>query len=102
MAPGDEDSLVVLGKRVRQDDTGECLIRSHMWFEDGNIVLIAEDIAFKLHRGVLARQSPIFEDMFSVPQPTVQDHFDDCPAVHLHDQASDLEIFIEVLYDGFK
>ena len=95
-------STVVLGKRLRQDDTGDNLIRSHMWFEDGNIVLIAENVAFKLHRGVLARQSPIFEDMFSVPQPTVQDQFENCPAVHLHDLASDLENFIEVLYDGFK
>lgn len=73
-----------------------------LWFEDGNIVLIAEDVAFKVHKSVLARQSPVFCDMFGFPQPNYEEVFDGTPAVRLHDQAADVAIFIEVMYDGFK
>ncbi len=43
------------------------------WFEDGNLVLIAEDrTGFRIHRGVLARQSEVFESMLSMPTPSSQ------------------------------
>ena len=74
----------------------------NLWFDDGNIVLIAENVAFKAHRSILSRQSAVFNDMFSIPQPDVTELFDNCPVVYLQDAASDLAIFIEVLYDGFK
>ena len=92
-------------KRVREDsgpiEMGP-VRHETMWFEDGNVVLIAENVALKLHRGVLARQSVVFQDMFAIPQPESTEVFDGCPVVHLYDSASDLAIFIEILYDGFK
>ena len=51
-----------------QDST--LVTRSDIWLEDGNIVLQAENMQFKVHRGLLARVSPVFADVFSVPQPT--------------------------------
>lgn len=48
------------------------------WFEDGNIILMPESgskhsseaqVAFKVHRGMLARHSEIFQSMFDIPQP---------------------------------
>lgn len=45
------------------------LVRSDFWFTDGNIVLIAGNAIFKVHRGQLERQSEMFRDLFSVPQP---------------------------------
>ena len=46
--------------------------RGDPWFEDGNMILLAQDgTAFKIHRGVLARRSQVFESMLQLPQPSV-------------------------------
>ena len=34
------------------------------WFEDGNIILIAQHTGFRIFRGLLAVQSTVFADMF--------------------------------------
>lgn len=77
---------------------------STLWFEDGNIVLVtdAENVGFKVHRSILARQSLVFRDMFEIPQPMHEEEYDGCAMIHVYDTAADLAIFIEVLYDGFK
>ncbi|KAM5544909.1 hypothetical protein V8D89_001807 [Ganoderma adspersum] len=50
------------------------------WFEDGNVVVVAEDTAFKLYKGVLSSVSPVFKDLFSMPQPEpVAETTDGCP-----------------------
>lgn len=46
------------------------LIRSNIWLGDGNIVIQADGVQFKVHQGYLARLSTIFSDVFSMPQPT--------------------------------
>ncbi|KAI9512411.1 hypothetical protein F5148DRAFT_1163101 [Russula earlei] len=84
--------------------------RGDPWFEDGNIILLVEDddhhvlTAFKVHRGVLARQSEVFETMFDIPQPaSVVDsveHIDGCPMVRMHDLPNELSSLIKALYDG--
>ncbi|EIN12935.1 hypothetical protein PUNSTDRAFT_111294 [Punctularia strigosozonata HHB-11173 SS5] len=79
------------------------------WFEDGNIVLLTdldpEPVAFKVHRGVLARHSDIFSDMMALPQPELSvfsDTVDDCTVVHMQDIPSELSILIKALYDGIE
>ncbi|KAH6911207.1 hypothetical protein BKA70DRAFT_1099792 [Coprinopsis sp. MPI-PUGE-AT-0042] len=90
------------------------LIRSDFWFADGNIILIAGNAIFKVHRGQLERQSEMFRDLFSVPQPELfghhqhyqgiqqrhQDLIDGCHWVELHDRPSDVLYFLAALYDG--
>ena len=76
------------------------LVRSDLWFNDGSIVLVAEHVAFKVHRGQLERHSDIFQDLFSVPQPDEQVLFGDCAWVELHDSPSDLLHLLRALYDG--
>ena len=44
----------------------KALIRSDIWFSDGNIALVAGSAAFKVHRGQLERHSEVFKDMFPV------------------------------------
>jgi len=44
----------------------KALIRSDIWFPDGNIVLVAGSAAFKVHRGQLERHSEVFKDTFLV------------------------------------
>ncbi|KAH9905084.1 uncharacterized protein BXZ73DRAFT_109065 [Epithele typhae] len=69
------------------------------WFTDGNIVLLAGDVAFKVHRGQLIRHSEIFRDMFSLPQP-MDETVDGCAWVVLHDDPSDFLHLLRALYDG--
>lgn len=58
------------------------------WFEDGNVILVVEDVEFRVYKGILAERFPVFRDMFSSSQPDVPemvaDHGDpSCPIVHL-------------------
>jgi hypothetical protein len=78
----------------------EGLIRSDFWFLDGNIVLLAGNAVFKVHRGQLERQSEVFRDLFSIPQPQDQDLIDGCGWVELHDRPADVFHFLSALYDG--
>ena len=74
--------------------------RGEPWFEDGNIILLTEDadadttVAFKVHRGVLARHSEVFQSMFELPSPTATDVevADDCQVVRMHDPPTELSV----------
>ncbi|KAJ7915877.1 hypothetical protein B0H13DRAFT_1609994 [Mycena leptocephala] len=76
------------------------IVRSELWFSDGNVVIIASSVAFKVHRGQLRRHSEIFDDLFSIPQPKDQDLYDGCPWVEVYDCPSDVLYFLKALYDG--
>ena len=80
----------------------EDFIRSDIWFADGNIVLVARGIAFKVHRGELQRHSEVFRDLFSMPQPQGEEQalIDDCEWVELYDAPSDVLHLLSALYDG--
>ena len=67
------------------------------WLEDGNIILIACDVGFRIYRGLLAAQSTVFADMFSCPNSTADEYYDDCPVVRLSDSPEDLRYFLRVL-----
>ncbi|KAL1938264.1 hypothetical protein VTO73DRAFT_11715 [Trametes versicolor] len=73
------------------------------WFEDGNIVLIARNIEFRVYKGILAKHSPVFHDMFSLPSPVAPETFWDtagtietCPVVHLSDSPEDFRHVLRV------
>ncbi|KAI0666885.1 hypothetical protein C8Q78DRAFT_1082771 [Trametes maxima] len=74
------------------------------WFADGNIILFARDVAFKVHRGQLVRHSDVFHGMFSFPQPSETDAgqglIDGCPWVEIYDDPSDVLHLLRALYDG--
>ncbi|KZP02751.1 hypothetical protein FIBSPDRAFT_1055669 [Athelia psychrophila] len=78
----------------------EAIARSDVWFEDGNIVIQAEQTQFKIHRGVLAAQSSVFQGMFSLPQPPSGEHeaVEGCPVVHVSDSATDIAIALRALF----
>lgn len=78
--------------------TSSVKLRRHpeLWFDDGNIVLVACETAFRIYRGLLARQSTVFADMFAVSSSSHEETFDDCPVVHLSDSLHDLEHLLRV------
>jgi hypothetical protein len=72
--------------------------RSDPWFDDGTIVIQARDTQFRAYRGILTLCSPIFHDMFSIPQPTTGDELvDGCPVVHVSDSAEDWQYVLRAL-----
>ncbi|KAM5544045.1 hypothetical protein V8D89_002231 [Ganoderma adspersum] len=76
-----------------------------LWFEDGNVVIVAGTAAFRVHTGVLSRHSEVFRDTFGVPRPALpapSDVFDGQPVVHVSDSANDFKQLLGMLYDGAK
>ena len=72
-----------------------------LWFEDGNVVLVAEHHPFKVHKGVLAAKSAVFSSMFTVPQPQALDeneHFQGIPLVPLSDKWQDVQTLLKGIY----
>ncbi|KAH6911817.1 hypothetical protein BKA70DRAFT_1079137, partial [Coprinopsis sp. MPI-PUGE-AT-0042] len=79
------------------------IVRSRIWFDDGNVILQVDHVQFRVHRGVLARHSSVLNDMFSIPQPVEPDlAVDGCPVVILPDLARDWEELLGYIYDGVK
>lgn len=91
---GDED---LEGPTQTSDAT---VLRGDVWFEDGNILLVAEDFSFKVHQGVLSHNSDIFRDMFELPQPSNLEVQDGVQVVHLSDPSEDVTHMLSALYKG--
>ncbi|KAI0760096.1 hypothetical protein C8Q74DRAFT_1319353 [Fomes fomentarius] len=93
--------LVALTSAVTASPTSESLVDcerdEEFWFDDGNIVLIAGNLSFKVYRGLLASQSPVFADMFSTGDPHADSQIDGCPIVHLQDTPQALRHLLRAL-----
>lgn len=74
--------------------------RGEIWLDDGSVVLVAEGVAFRVHQSILSRNSEVFRDMFTVPQPSDVELSDGCPVVQLSDSERDLAYILKVLFDG--
>ncbi|TCD66526.1 hypothetical protein EIP91_001302 [Steccherinum ochraceum] len=73
---------------IAQPNVGTLARHSELWFDDGNVVLAAENTLFKVHRTILAHHAEVFKDMFTFPQPPqTEETYDGCPitaAPHWH------------------
>ncbi|KZP29322.1 hypothetical protein FIBSPDRAFT_1038987 [Athelia psychrophila] len=79
--------------------TDSSIVRSEIWFHDGNIVLQAGRTQFKIYQGLLSANSTVFADMFSIPQPPLSggDLVEGCAVIHLSDSAVDVTYVLEAL-----
>ncbi|KAI9061883.1 hypothetical protein FKP32DRAFT_1604601 [Trametes sanguinea] len=71
------------------------------WFEDGNIILVAQHVSFKVYKGLLAEHSEVFRSMFLVAQGSQAStdlSTDGCPVVTLDDSPEDLRQFFRLIY----
>ncbi|KZP30453.1 hypothetical protein FIBSPDRAFT_814728 [Athelia psychrophila] len=98
------DRLPTLKRKRAEDEslregstTPAPLVRSDIWYDDGNVVLQAGCTQFKLYRGILGENSSVFKDMVSFPQPPLVDTdlVDGCPVVHLSDSAEDVKYVLQ-------
>ncbi|EAU93681.1 hypothetical protein CC1G_12279 [Coprinopsis cinerea okayama7 len=74
-----------------------------IWFDDGNLILQAENTIFRIYRGHLSARSSVFSDMFGFPPPPEGNHtMDGCPIVQVYDSAQDMTYFLKaVLFSEF-
>ncbi|KAJ8502110.1 hypothetical protein ONZ51_g164 [Trametes cubensis] len=88
------------GPQPRGGDSAAVRDRDY-WFEDGNIVLIARGVSFRVYKGLLAEHSSVFRSMFLVaqasPQPAEQS-IDGCPVVYLDDAPEDLRQLFKFIF----
>ena len=70
---------------------------AEFWFDDGNIVLVARRVAFRIYRGLLASQSTVFSDMFASSSSSADETFEGCPVVQLTDSPCDLAHLLRAL-----
>ena len=68
-----------------------------LWFEDGNIILLCRETAFRVYRGLLTRHSVIFRDLFAMAQPSTAETMESCPVVHISDPPDDLRYLLRAL-----
>lgn len=81
-----------------------------LWLSDGNIVLAAackgkqSVTLFRVHKSILAMQSPIFKDMFDIAShgPDINaaspETYEGLPFVFIPDPAEYLEALLKVMY----
>jgi BTB/POZ domain len=71
------------------------------YFVDGNVVLVADNVAFRVHKSVLARHSNYFRQLV-VQRPVPlegTDYFDGCLVIRLPDRSFEVSEFLRILYD---
>ncbi|KAF8178642.1 hypothetical protein K438DRAFT_1769440 [Mycena galopus ATCC 62051] len=85
-------------KRQRTEDAP--IVRSDIWYEDGSLVLQAQKTQFRVHWGVLAKQSSFFRDMQAQPLPSDRPTVDGCPVVELPEDVDEVEHLLTAVYDS--
>jgi BTB/POZ domain len=80
--------------RPAEDTPFACHAAISYYLEDGNIVVVAEGVAFRVHRSLLTRHSEIFSDMFDM------ETYDGCHVVRVPDATVHMLNLLSVLYDN--
>ncbi|KAJ7684176.1 hypothetical protein DFH06DRAFT_1138 [Mycena polygramma] len=72
-----------------------------LWFPDGNIVLSAHGVLFRVFKGILAARSPVFAEMLRQDgaDAAEMEMMDGCPVLHLDDSPADAMYFLKALFD---
>lgn len=69
-----------------------------LWFEDGNVLLLSENILFRVHRSQLARKSHVFENILAGIQ---EKDFNGNVIYKSPEPAAEMTAFLDVLYNGW-
>ncbi len=104
-------------RRAIYDEVDPCPVQATMestrdadiWFEDGNVAILAGYTVFRVHKGQLSRHSDIFDGLFRIPQAPasdiapslgIVDSMEGCPIVTVSDTAFDFKHLLHALYDS--
>ena len=84
--------------RTAADDGLKALTHhEEFWLDDGNVVLVAQTVAFRMYRGLLAAQSTVFADMFASSTHKADEMIEGCPVVRVSDSPEDLAQLFRVI-----
>ncbi|KAG5735841.1 hypothetical protein E4T56_gene9366 [Termitomyces sp. T112] len=83
--------------------THELQLRSDYWYDDGSIIIIVEETAFRVHKSILSQHSDVFADLFTIPEPAARESesLEGCSVVHLQDDLHDFTQVIKAIYKPF-
>jgi hypothetical protein len=82
-------------------DAPEIRRSQDVWYDDGNLVVRAENTLFRVYGGLIAAQSTVFADMLKMPaEPDgAQETVEGCPVVRVHDPAEDICRLLRAIHD---
>ena len=110
ISPNRSESLLLASERPGLSSLQDMDIHglkrdADFWFDDGNVIVVAGNTGFRLYRGWLAAESPVFYDMFSINQPRFEDLRSDetsngCPIVYVTDSAAEFRSLMSTLIRG--
>lgn len=84
-----------------QQTPDQCTRAEDLWFYDGNLILKAENVLFRIYGGFLAARSSVFRDMLDFPPPKDgNDMLDGSYIVTVYDSAKDLGYFLQAIFDS--
>ncbi|KIO18637.1 hypothetical protein M407DRAFT_31713 [Tulasnella calospora MUT 4182] len=79
------------------------------WYDDGNIILIVQDNAFRIFQSILIKRSQVLKDVLGLPPATATNEangsvsdrqpilFEGAPVVRLNDKARHFQLLLNVL-----
>ncbi len=74
------------------------------WYEDGSIILATDVHLFRIHKGILAKHSSFFHDMFNLPTSkilNVDEYWEGVPVVKMvGDSDEEVDLVLRALYVG--
>jgi len=73
-----------------------------LWFEDGNLIVLAGETSFKVHRSVLSRVSPKLSSFINNVGSNGPRAEDQLPVVCFPVPPAELRDFLSVIYNGLK
>lgn len=68
------------------------------WFDDGNVILIAGESSFRIHRSVLSQNSSVLRQLLDLPRPSGSALMDGCPVIYLPESAHHIGALLGALY----
>jgi len=89
---GDENSLRVKAEEMANSE--DFKRHEHLWFLDGSVVLIAENVGFRVYAGILSCDSAVFRNLLNAST----ERMNGCPVLRLPDAPKELAIFLAFLY----
>lgn len=74
-----------------------------LWFDEGNVIIVAHGKSFKVHSSVLSHHSNVFKELLSGPALAgLSEKLDNCPILRAEDRGDALAQLLQIVYDGAK
>lgn len=74
-----------------------------LWFKDGNVVFVTRTMLFCVYQGKMSSMSPVFHDMFSLPQPAPNkenehEFLEGKPVVEVSDDEAEFSYLLSAIF----